>query len=77
MMIVNDDSRVINKLVPSLTDNARVVDYDRHILIVRATGDPKVSILKFDKRKKLTGFACQRVFNTDATLARFCQWPVL
>jgi hypothetical protein len=77
MTTVNDDSRVANKLEASLTDNARVVDYNHHILIVQATGDPKVSILKFDKLKKSTGFACQRGFNTDATLARICQWPVL
>jgi hypothetical protein len=35
--IVNDDSRVINKLEASLTDNARVVIYDRHMFIVQAT----------------------------------------
>ncbi len=55
MTIVNDDSRVVNKFEASLSDNARVVDYDCHILIVQATGDPKVYILKFDKLKKLTG----------------------
>jgi hypothetical protein len=38
MMIVNDDSRVINKLESSLTDDARVVIYDRHMFIVQATG---------------------------------------
>jgi hypothetical protein len=38
MMIVNDDSRVIGKLVTSLTDDARVIIYDRHIFIVQATG---------------------------------------
>jgi hypothetical protein len=37
MMIVNDDSRVVNKLEASLTDNARVVIYDHHIFIVQAT----------------------------------------
>ncbi len=37
MMIVNDDSRVINKLEASLTDDARVVIYDRHMFIVQAT----------------------------------------
>jgi hypothetical protein len=36
-MIVNDDSRVINKLEASLTDDARVIIYDRHMLIVQAT----------------------------------------
>ena len=37
-MIVNDDSRVVNKLEVLLTDDARVVIYDRHMLIVQATG---------------------------------------
>ncbi len=38
MKIVDDDSRVINKLEASLTDNARVVIYDRHMFIVQTTG---------------------------------------
>ncbi len=38
MMIVNDDSRVINKLKDSLTDDAEVIIYDRHMFIVQATG---------------------------------------
>ena len=38
MTIVNDDSGVINKLETSLTDDARVVIYDRHMFIVQATG---------------------------------------
>ncbi len=38
MMVVNDDSRIINKLEASLTDDARVVIYDRHMFIVQATG---------------------------------------
>jgi hypothetical protein len=37
MTIVNDDSRVVNKLETLLTDNARVVIYDRHLLIVQST----------------------------------------
>jgi hypothetical protein len=37
MMIVNDDSSVITKLETSLTDDARVVIYDRHMFIVHAT----------------------------------------
>ncbi len=32
--IVNDDSMVITKLITSLTDNARVIIYDRHMFIV-------------------------------------------
>ena len=38
MTIINDDSRVVNKLETSLTDNARVVLYDHHVFIVQATG---------------------------------------
>jgi hypothetical protein len=36
--IVNYDSRVINELETSLTDDARVVNYNRHMFIVQATG---------------------------------------
>jgi hypothetical protein len=34
MTIVNDDSRAVNKLEASLTDNARVIIYDHHMFIV-------------------------------------------
>jgi hypothetical protein len=37
MTIVNDDSRVVNKLEASLTDNTRVIIYDHHMFIVQAT----------------------------------------
>ncbi len=37
MTIVNDDSRVVNKLEASLTDDARVVIYNRHMFMVQAT----------------------------------------
>jgi hypothetical protein len=37
MMIVNDDSRVVNKLEASLTDDARVDIYECHMFIVQAT----------------------------------------
>ncbi len=36
MTIVNDDSSVVNKLLASLTDDARVIIYDRHMFIVQA-----------------------------------------
>ncbi len=38
IMIINDDSAVVNKLETSLTDAARVIIYDRHMFIVQATG---------------------------------------
>ncbi len=37
MTIVNDDSRVVNKLEASLTEDARVIIYDHHMFIVQAT----------------------------------------
>jgi len=41
MMIVNDDSRVVNKLEASLTNDARVAIFDRHMFLVQATGKLK------------------------------------
>ncbi len=38
MMIVNNYSRVVNKLKTSVSDDARVVTYDHHMFIVQATG---------------------------------------
>ncbi len=37
MTIANDESRVIKKLEASLTDDSRVIIYDRHMFIVQAT----------------------------------------
>jgi hypothetical protein len=37
MTIVNDDSRVVNKLETSLTGDVRVVIYDHHVFIVHTT----------------------------------------
>ncbi len=39
MTIVNDNSRVVNKLETSLTDDDRVAIYDCHLFIVQATDD--------------------------------------
>jgi hypothetical protein len=41
MMIVNDDSNVINKLEALLIDDARVVIYDCHMFIEKANSDCK------------------------------------
>jgi hypothetical protein len=38
LTIINDDSKVVNMLEAPLTDNARVVIYDRHMFIVQAIG---------------------------------------
>ncbi len=45
MMIVNDDSRVINKLEASLPDDARVLIYNHYLFIVQATEPTQVSEL--------------------------------
>jgi hypothetical protein len=39
--IVNYDSRIVNKLGASLTDDARVIIYDRHVFIVQAIGSER------------------------------------
>jgi hypothetical protein len=36
MTIINDDSRVVDKLETSLSDDARVFIYDHHMFIVQA-----------------------------------------
>jgi hypothetical protein len=46
MTIVNDNSSVINKPGASLTDEARVVIYDRHMFIVRPQSKPYWSNLQ-------------------------------
>jgi hypothetical protein len=38
ILIVNDDSSIINKLETSLVDDARFVIYDCHVFKVQATG---------------------------------------
>jgi hypothetical protein len=45
MTIVNDNSRVVNKLETSLNDDVRVVIYDCHMFIVQATGWAKMTSL--------------------------------
>jgi len=37
MMVINDNSRVVNKLEAWLTDDTRVIIYDHHMFIVQAT----------------------------------------
>ncbi len=39
IMIVNNNSRVINKLETSYTDDARVIIYNGHMFIVQATNN--------------------------------------
>jgi hypothetical protein len=53
-MIVNYASSVINKLEALLTDDARVVIYDRHVFIVQATGQVlQLYFYAIDKTEKL------------------------
>jgi hypothetical protein len=47
MTIMNDDSRVITKLETSLTDDARVVIYNRHMFIVQVTGSVPLNFLNW------------------------------
>jgi hypothetical protein len=51
-MIVNDNSRVINNLEASLTDDARVVFYDHYMFIAQATA--KVGTISPTKKTFLT-----------------------
>jgi hypothetical protein len=53
MTIVNDDSRVINKLEASLTDRARVIIYDCHMFIVQATSGLVILLTNIRLPKKL------------------------
>jgi hypothetical protein len=54
MMIINDDARIVNKLDASLTDNSRVVIYERHMFIVQATGVVVIKHFVLSLTKKLT-----------------------
>ncbi len=47
IMIINYDSSVLNKFGASLTDDARVIIYDRHLFMAQATGhfpQPNISL---------------------------------
>jgi len=60
MAITNDDSRVINKLEASLSDDGRVVIYNRQMFIVQATesppGDSTIKYKGFLIYRKLTDY---------------------
>ncbi len=59
MTIVNDNSRVVNKLDASLTDDDRVVIYDRHMFVVPAT-DPMWLWYKIAPMTKTTAYVTVR-----------------
>ncbi len=66
MMIVIDDSRVINKLEASLTDDARIVIYDRHMFIVQATGLLRIEEPSYcEQSKNETSVQVQSVYFND------------
>jgi hypothetical protein len=44
IMIINDSSKVVNKLETSLTEDARVIIYDCHMFIVQATSLHKTTL---------------------------------
>ncbi len=67
MTIVNDDSRVINMLEASLTDNARVFIYDRHMFIVQAT----------DNIYKHKHISFGKTWTTLSKLGPFCEYKFL
>jgi hypothetical protein len=45
MTIINDDSSIVNKLGALLTDDARVIIYDRHMFMVQAIGFNPLKVL--------------------------------
>ncbi len=44
-MIVNYASSIVNELEALLTDDARVIIYDRHVFIVQATGGRSTELI--------------------------------
>jgi hypothetical protein len=46
-MIINYDSSIVKKFGASLTDDTRVIIYDRHMFFVKATGWKKLTKREF------------------------------
>jgi hypothetical protein len=67
MMITNDDSRVINKLEASLTDDARVVIYDHYMFIVQATVSKETKVLYHWSQVRIR-LECQRLLEDNRHL---------
>ncbi len=70
--IVNDDSNVVNKLEASLTEDARVVIYDCHIFIVKATEYASTNLL-FPDSNALKGL--ERKVNIGFSIRTF--WELI
>jgi hypothetical protein len=62
MTIINDDSRVVNKLEASLTDNARVIIYNHHMFIVQAPESCSALASLINIR---LGWKCSELFGFD------------
>ncbi len=86
MTIINDDSRVINKLEALLTDDARVMIYDRHMFLVQATGThplkailDKIYFTHSLKFKSFTGLGNEpvilKIFIFFSRFTTELQWP--
>jgi hypothetical protein len=54
MTIINDNFKVIHKLKASLTDDARVVIYDRQMFIVQATGQNLGRVFSYRHEREST-----------------------
>jgi hypothetical protein len=67
MKIVNDNSRVVNKLEASITDDDKVIIYDRHMFIVQATG---VDILSQPSSLYVYPKSLWKIPNTDETVPK-------
>ncbi len=52
MTIVNYASSGVNKLIASLNDDARVIIYDRHMFIVKASGEEEKNYYNIDNRSE-------------------------
>jgi hypothetical protein len=65
MTVVNYASSIVNKLKALLTDDARVVIYDRHVLIVQATSGKVVKrfTLSLTEAKKARAFILGEPFH--------------
>jgi hypothetical protein len=57
--VVNYDSSVVNKCVASLSDDARVIIYDRHVFVVQATA---VQLTVFSSQDIIGIFLLSRSF---------------
>ncbi len=88
--IVNDDSKIINKLETSLTGDARVVIYNHHMFLVQATNQlwlyyKPITIINDDSRvinkleTSLTDNARVIIYNHHMVIVQATNelWPVV